>query len=258
MDESKLLEVAKQAALKSGKLIESFLGKEHNVTIKRNSSDFATEADLEAEKTIIKTIRNNFPDHNIISEEKGEENTGSEYTWVIDPLDGTVAFSTGVPFYSVSIGLMYKDKPILGVINHLALHDLYWAVEGKGASLNGRKIHVSNISVLEYAVLNIDCGHLDTRQLKYDKYLVPLMNKVRYTYSLGGAAASIAMIAKGVLDGAPNSAYIWDFAAAAMILKEAGGKLTDLDGVEPDWTKTRLDLVASNGLIHDQMLEVLR
>ncbi len=258
MDETKFLKIAKQAAVEAGDLIQSLLGRQHEFTIKRGSSDFTTEADLKAEELIINVLTKNFPDHNIISEEKGCTQKGSPFTWVIDPLDGTVAFSTGVPFYSVSIGLIQRGKPIIGVINHLGLNDLYWAQVGKGALVNGMKIHVSNVSNLEYAVLNIDCGHLGTRQAKLDKYLLPLMNKVRYTYSLGGSAASVAMVAKGILDGAPNSAYIWDFAAAAVVLEEAGGKLTDLDGNDPDWSKERLNLVASNGLIHDAILEALR
>lgn len=256
MDE--FLKVAKQAAKEAGELIQSYLDKKHTEKAKRNSSDFATEADLEAEQIIIKILTKNFPGHSIISEEKGTEDKNSDYTWVIDPLDGTVAFSTGVPFYSVSIALMYKNKPVIGVINHLGSGDCYWALENKGAFLNGVKIHVSSVSVLEYAVLDIDCGHLDTRQKKFEKYLFPLMNKVRYTYSLGGAAASTAMVAKGALDGAPNSAYIWDFAAGAIIVREAGGKVTDLKGNEPDWSKNRLDVVASNSLIHEQILEAIK
>lgn len=255
---TEFLEVAKEAAREAGELIQSYLGKKHTENVKRNSSDFATEADLAAEKIIIDLITKHFPKHNIIAEENGQNHKGSEYTWVIDPLDGTVSFSTGIPTYCVSIALLYKNKPIVGVINHLALKELYWAVEEKGAFLNGEKIHVSDVSVLEYAVMNFDCGHLDTRQDKYEKYLFPLMNKVRYAYSLGSAATSMAMVAKGALDGDPNSAYIWDFAAAAIILTEAGGKVTDLEGKEPDWSKKRLDLVASNGLIHDAILEALK
>lgn len=258
MDETKFLEVAKKAAVKSGKLIQSYLGRKHTEKVKRNSSDFATEADLEAEQLIIDVITKHFPEHNIIGEEGGQNNKGSDYTWVIDPLDGTTAFSTGMPIYSVAIGLLYKNKPIVGVVNHLSLNDLYWAQEGKGAFLNGDKISVSEVSDLEHAVMNFDSGHLDTRQMKLEKYLFPFINQIRYAYSLGGGVMATVLVAKGTLDGAPNTAYIWDFAAATIILKEAGGRVTNLDGSEPDWSKERLELVASNGLIHEQILEALK
>lgn len=258
MGNDKFLEVAKKAALEAGELIQNCLGKKHTEKAKRNSSDFATEADLEAEELIIKTILKSFPDHNIIAEERDNDNKGSDYTWVVDPLDGTTAFSTGMPIYSVSIGLLCKNKPTVGVVNHLALGDLYWAVEGKGAFLNGQKISVSKTGDLEHAVMNFDSGHVGTREEKFEKYLFPLMGKIRYVYSLGGGVMATVLVAKGVLDAAPNTAYIWDFAAAAMILKEAGGRITDLEGNEPDWSEHRLDLVASNGLIHDAILEALK
>lgn len=258
MDETKFLEVAKKAAIEAGELIQTFLGKKHKFKIKNGSSDFATEADLEAEQLIIDILTKHFPDHNIIGEEGGQNNKGSDYTWVIDPLDGTTAFSTGMPIYSVAIGLLYKNKPIVGVVNHLSLNDLYWAQGGKGAFLNGDKIRVSEVSDLEHAVMNFDSGHVGTREEKFEKFLFPLMGKIRYVYSLGGGVMATVLVAKGTLDGAPNTAYIWDFAAAAIILKEAGGKITDLEGREPDWSKNRLDVVASNGLIHDQILEALK
>ncbi len=257
--ESKFLKVAKEAALKAGKIIEKYYGKKLEKKVKDgDNSNFATQADLEAEEIITKIIIANFPTHNIIAEEGGKTDRKSKYTWTIDPLDGTISFVSGLPFFAVSIGLLEENQPILGVINWVANQELYWAQKGKGAYLNGKRIHVSKIDNLEKVILGVGFGKRSIRQQKVDKYLLPLMNKVRYIYCLEGSAISLMSVAKGNFDSYATIAWIWDFAAGAIIVEEAGGKVTDSQGVAPDWTKDRLDIVASNGLIHDQILEALK
>ena len=253
------LKVAKEAAIEAGKIISKYIGKKHQYKFKNeDKSDFATQADLESERKIIQILTKNFPSHNIIAEESNRVDKGSEYTWVIDPLDGTFSFATGVPYYCVSIGLLKNNQPILGVIYHISMEQLYWAKIGQGAYLNGKKIKVSSRDNLEEAAASLDFGHRQKRQTKGEKYIVPLMTKVGYIYSFGSAVATLGMVAQGILDVYVNEAWIWDFAAGAVIVKEAGGLVTDLTGNEPDWSKDRLSIVASNGLIHDQILEALR
>lgn len=252
------LKIAIKAALEAGKVILKYYGNDHKLMIKSDKSDFATQADLEAEKVIVEIIRKNFPSHNIIAEEKARIDNNSSYTWVIDPLDGTVSFASKMPFFSVSIGLLENKQPIVGVIYHVEAKDLYWAEKNKGAFLNNKKISVSKTSKLEDAVVGLGFGSITRRLAKLDDYFFPLLNKVRYFYMLGGGAVTLALMARGSLDAVPNIAWIWDHAAAGIIITEAGGKVSDRLGNPIDWSIERSEFIASNGLIHDQILEALK
>lgn len=259
MNEDQFLIVAKEAALSAGRIISKYAGKAYTVSVKNDdASDFATEADLEAEKVIIKILTAKFPQTSIIAEESGQTLKDSEYTWVIDPVDGTFSFAVGVPYYSVSIGLLKNNQPILGVIYNVSMKQLYWAELGKGSFLNGKKIQVSSRNKLEQAAASFDFGHRQKRQEKIDKYITPLITKVGYPYLFGSAVATLGMVAQGTLDCYVNQAWIWDFTAGTIIVREAGGKVTDFEGNEPDWSKQRLSIVTSNGLIHDDILKELK
>lgn len=252
------LKVAKQAALEAGKVIMSYYGQNHKLMFKTDNSDFATQADLDAEKIIVEVITKNFPDHNIISEEKVRIDKKSTLTWAIDPIDGTVSFASKMPFFAVSIGLLENNQPILGVIYHVELKDLYWAEKDKGSFLNGKKILVSKTKKLADAVVGLGIGSIGRRKEKLKDYFYPLLDKVRFVYMLGGGAVTMALLAKGSLDAFPNKAWIWDQAAAGIIITEAGGKISDRFGNPVDWSKERAEFIASNGLIHDEILEALR
>lgn len=257
--EDKFLKIAKQAALEAGKIIQEYSGQENRKNIKNDDpSDFATEADVEAEKMIVSILSKAFPKHNIVAEENEKTQKGSEFTWIIDPVDGTFSFAAGIPYYSVSIGLLKNNYPILGVVYNISMKQLYWAEESKGAYLNGKKIHVSSRDKIGEAAASLDYGHRQKRQVKMDNYITPLITKIGYPYSFGSAVATLGMVAQGMLDVYVNEAWLWDFAAGAVIVREAGGKVSDFDGNEPDWTKERLEIVASNGLIHNKILEVLK
>lgn len=256
--EDNFLKVAKQAALEAGKVIQKYSGQVLLQSTKnQDSSDFATQADFESEKIIVQILTENFPDHNIIAEEKTRIEKGSEYTWVIDPIDGTISFAAGLPYFAVLIGLLKDKKPILGVIYNVSENNLYTTQKGKGAYLNGEKIQVSKRQNLEDALLDMDFGHRLQRKQKFNNYVSSLLEKVGYVYSIG-SAVPIALVAKGNLDGYVAQAWLWDFVAVTVLIEEAGGKVTDFEGREPDWSKERLSIVASNGLIHDQILEALK
>jgi myo-inositol-1(or 4)-monophosphatase len=253
------LEVAKRAAREAGKIIQKYSTQAYKKDIKHGDlSDFATDADLEAEKKIIEILQKHFPDHNIVAEESGKKNKNSEYTWVIDPLDGTLTFSRGIPFYTISIGLLWNNKPFLGVVNQPALANLYWAEDKKGSFLNGNRISVSNKKILEETVGTLETGHRDKRKQKMDTYVNKLITKVGYPYQLGSAVIDLALVADGTYDFYVSEAFIWDFLAGVIIVREAGGKVTDFEGNEPDWTKERLEIVATNGLIHEAILKELQ
>lgn len=257
--EDQFLKVAKQAALEAGKVIKRYSGRDEQKNIKHEDpTDYATEADIEAEKVIVNILSANFPDHNIIAEEQTRIKKESKYTWLIDPLDGSISFGSGIPYFSVSIGLLKESKPILGVIYIVSFDKLYWAQERRGAYLNGKTIQVSKKKGLTESVGSLDFGHNKKRQYKLDLYVNKLITKLGYIYSFGSAVASSGMVAEGSLDLYVNYAYPWDFAAGAVIVREAGGKVTGFDGNEPQWDKERLNIVASNGLIHGAILEALK
>ncbi|MBI2338480.1 inositol monophosphatase [Candidatus Daviesbacteria bacterium] len=257
--EDQFLKIAKQAALEAGKVIQKYSGKEQHKNIKHGDpTDYVTEADIEAEKTIVKILTTSFPDHNMLGEEQTKIEKNSKYTWVIDPLDGSISFGSGVPYFSVSIGLLEEGIPVLGVIYNVSFKQLYWARKGQGAFLNGKAIQVSQKNNLRESVSSLDFGHNVKRQYKLDLYVNKLITKMGYIYSFGSAVASLGMVGDGTLDLYVNYAYPWDFVAGAVIVREAGGKVTDFEGNEPDWTKERLNIVASNGLVHEAILEALR
>lgn len=256
--EDKFLIVAKEAALDAGRIIASYFGKEHQYKYKNESkSDFATQADLESQAKIVDILTKNFPSHNIIAEENARINNNSEYTWVIDPLDGTFSFSIGMPNFAVSIGLLKNHKPVLGVVFYVMTNDLYYAQKDQGAFLNGKKIQVSKKDNLVQASMIVDLGHSHSRGPKMDLYIIPLSLKLGQMYSIGTTAGALALAGRGAQDGVIAQAWIWDFVAGTVIVREAGGKVTDFKGEEPDWTKDRLNVLATNGLIHQVILEAI-
>lgn len=257
--EDQFLKVAKEAALEAGKVIQSYSNKFGEKIIKYgDKSDFVTKADLESEKVIVEILTRNFPEHSVIAEEGGGSDKKSEFVWMVDPLDGTFAFVHKIPYYTVSIGLLKDGKPIVGVINHIVFKDLYWAQAGKGSFLNGNKTHVSNTQTLEEAASVLGTGHIQKRQKKIELYINKLIKRIGHPFDFGSAAANLALLARGTLDLYVAQAYLWDFAAGAVIVREAGGKVTNFEGNEPEWTKDRLNIVASNGLVHEQILEALK
>ncbi|MBI2039545.1 inositol monophosphatase [Candidatus Microgenomates bacterium] len=254
----KFLKVAKKAALEAGDFIFNLFGKNIDLTLKNgDSSNLVTKADLGSEEIIVKLIKKNFPDHNIVAEEGNKANKDSRFTWIIDPLDGSTSFASGIPNFALSIGLLNDGKPFLGVINWVFQKELYWAEKDKGAYLNGKKISVKKTKRLEDSVMGFSVGTRGRREEKLKSYILPLFSKIRYPYILGSIAVDLSLTSKGILDGAIGQGYAWDFVGGVTIVREAGGKVTDFEGKEPVWISERLSIAASNGLIHDQILEAL-
>lgn len=252
-----MIEVAKEAARISGNIILEHQGKTHKIIGKEIVGDFATEADIASEFEILRALKKAFPNHNFISEEVGVREMGSEYTWVIDPLDGTYAFSSGLPTYGVSIGLLHKGEPILGVINIPAQKSIYWAEKGKGAFLNGVSIRVSPQNKLEDVLLGLDVGYKGGREKELSDIAVPLSDKVLQIAMMCGAATACGYVAQGIYGAYVHKAKVWDYAAGAILIIEAGGNITDYQGKEIDWTQRDISLVASNGLVHEELLALL-
>jgi myo-inositol-1(or 4)-monophosphatase len=250
------LDTAMHAAKEAEKIVMSYFEKEKGISNK-GPVDLVTKADIESEKMILEIIKKKYPSHKFIMEESGSIQSSSDYTWVIDPIDGTTSFAHNYPFFSISIALMKNNEPILGVVNAPYMKEIFHAVNDKGSFLNNSRISVSKIPQMK------DC--LLATGFPYDRmtggednlnYLSRVIKKVHDLRRSGSAAMDICYVACGRLDGYWEIGLkIMDTAAARIILKEAGGKITDLEGKEITNDFTRI--VASNCLIHDELIRTL-
>jgi len=249
------LELAVEAAKMAGEVLKERFG---SVTYKLKSShhDLVTEADRLAEERILELIRSTYPDHGLLSEESPPRASNSPYLWVIDPLDGTTNFAHAIPFFAVSIALEEGGRPILGVVYDPMREELFSALSGEGAKLNGQTIRVSRATHLEESLLATGFPYkpeLSERNLRYFKAFLPLAQSLR---RLGSASLCLAYVAAGRLDGYWDlDLKPWDFAAGAVIVAEAGGGVSDLKGGE--LTIEATEMIASNGNIHHEMLRII-
>lgn len=250
------LEVAVDAAHEAGALLRGHTGRTPPYELKSSHQDLVTESDRVAEARILARIREAFPDHAILSEERPEERSRSPFRWVIDPIDGTTNYAHGVPFYSISIALERDDALIAGVVYDPDRGELFAALGGRGATLNGHPIAVSAEAELKRGVLATGFPHvaeLRELNLRYFERLIPAAQGLR---RLGSAALSLAYVACGRLDGYWDlDLNRWDLAAGVLLVSEAGGRVSDLDGrdLAPDGRR----LVASNGGVHDELVRTL-
>lgn len=231
-----MIDIVKEAALKAGDLIFSFWGKKQKLIAKEDKSDFATQVDKQAEDIIFDILRSKYPRYNLLSEEAGKINNDSDYCWVIDPLDGTLAYNSRMPNFGVSIGLLHNQEPILGVINLPAFKELLWAEKGKGAFLNNQKIKVSTTKNLGDAIVGLEFAHRGGRVQELKDYAVPVVDRVRYSPILACSILGLSYVARGIYDAYVHYAYPWDFVGCTAIIQEAGGNVTDNNGKKINWS----------------------
>lgn len=220
--------------------------------------DLVTEVDKTCEKMVVEYLRKYFPDYDVLAEEGSNTNTKSDNKWIIDPLDGTTNFTHGYPLFCVCIALEHKGEVVAGVIYEPNHDELFTAEKGKGAFCNGRPIHVSGCGNLQEALLvtgfayNIREGE---KMNNFDHFRDFLM-KTRAVRRDGVAGVDLCYVACGRYDGFWEL-YLkpWDIAAGSLILSEAGGKVTSFDGSAFDVYGH--EILATNGLIHNAMNEVL-
>ena len=216
--------------------------------------DMVTKIDLGAEKIILDKIRTNFPEHSIVTEESDNKETSSDYRWIIDPLDGTTNFVHSFPFACVSIGLEFKGDVVLGVVYNPFLKEYFFAEKDKGAFLNDQPIHVSKNDTLKKSLLATGFPYKvgDTFERNME-----LFSKIyRQTQGIrraGSAALDLCYVACGRFEGYWEfDLNPWDVAAGSLIVKEAGGKLSDFSNNTLDIYGK--EIMATNGLIHEELL----
>lgn len=254
-----MIELAVEAALKAGAYLKESVGKVLQVEQKfGQETNLVTEIDKNSEEIIISMIRKHFPHHDFLAEESGSHNRESEYRWIIDPLDGTLNFTHGVPLYSVSIAVEERGTVVAGVVYEPNLGELFTAEKGKGARLNGKPIHVSKVSSLIESM--VVTGFPYTIQQNPDhaiEHFVNILMHAQGVRRLGSAAVDLCYVACGRFEAFWEVTLSpWDMAAGVLIVEEAGGRFSDFTGAPTSIYKKQV--LASNALVHDKMVEVLR
>jgi myo-inositol-1(or 4)-monophosphatase len=255
-----LLNFAIQTARDAGSLLAERFGRALRITNK-SELDLVTESDLASEKLIIDRIKTYHPRHAILAEESGASSpptaeAQSEWRWIIDPLDGTTNYAHGYPTFCVSIGLEHNGRMEVGVIYDPVRDELFTAERGEGASLNGRRIHVSAINSLSAALLCTGFPYDVRERSEFARHFANFIMNAQGVRRDGAAALDLAYVACGRFDGFwEEGLKPWDVAAGSLIVEEAGGRISKYDG-GPLSIYTP-PILASNGLVHEQMMRVL-
>jgi len=239
------------------KELQHFFNSDFKISNKEGINNLVTEADYASEKAIIEVIKKDFPKHFILTEEAGEIKMDSEYKWIIDPIDGTINFANGIPICCVSIGLEYNGNIVMGAVYNPLSDEFYFAQKGFGATLNDKKISVSDKKQVVKSCLatGFPYTYLDSPNgpLQVFEHFIRKGIAVR---RLGSAAIDLCWVAAGRFDGFyEHKLQAWDSAAGFLMVEEAGGKVTDFNG--DYYSVYQPHLLATNGKIHDEMLSAI-
>ena len=253
------------ALREAGKILLENFGDISEYTEKESQSSIVTQTDMDSEKRIFQIISNEFPNHNLLGEETGFQNKNSEYTWVVDPLDGTSNFAAGLPWFGVIICLLKKSEPVLAGCFLPFYNQLYFAEKGKGATLNNQKITVSKETHLKNILLSysIDYSDLPGKTESEAKTIQNLVQNIRNLRSTN-CLLDLCYTADGKFGACINqSTKIWDIAGTGLIIEEAGGKVTNINGEKHDYSinKNNFDrnftIVASNKMLHSEIIKLI-
>jgi myo-inositol-1(or 4)-monophosphatase len=252
-----MLEFTIQVARDAGRILRDHQGRDFGVSRKSTSLDLVTEVDLLSEQFIKEKISTYYPKHEILAEESGHHRSSSDYRWIIDPLDGTTNYAHGYPLFAVSIALEHKGALIIGVVYDPVHEELFVAEKDGGATLNGRRIRVSTTEKLGDGLLCTGFPYdvrSDRRNVDYFSRFISAAQAVRRD---GSAALDLCYLACGRFDGFWEMGLkSWDMAAGKLIVEEAGGRVTKFDGREASIYEP--EVLATNGLIHSDMMAVLK
>jgi myo-inositol-1(or 4)-monophosphatase len=252
-----MLNFAIGVAKDAGRLLRDRVGTRIDIDHK-GSINLVTDVDLASERLIREAISTYYPRHEILGEEGGLTESGSEYRWIVDPLDGTTNYAHGYPIFCVSIALECKGEIVLGVVYDPMRDELFTAESGGGAALNNRPIHVSKTAELMQGLLSTGFPYdIKTSKLTNLDHWANFAMNAQALRRDGAAALDLCYVACGRFDGFWElNLSPWDTAAGALIVTEAGGRVTNFSG--GPFSNYKPEVVASNGLIHDRMLEVLK
>src|SRR3984893_2793585 len=251
-----MLNFAIRVARDAGALLRDRLGTRIDIGHK-GSINLVTDVNLASEKLIREAISTYYPRHEILAEEGGLTESASEYRWIVDPLDGTTNYAHGYPVFCVSIGLEHKGEIIIGVVYDPMRDEMFTAERGAGAALNNRPVRVSKTEDLMQSILSTGFPYdIKTSTLTNLNHWANFAMNAQALRRDGAAALDLCYLACGRFDGVWElNLSPWDTAAGALIVAEAGGRITDFAG--GPFSNYKPEIVASNGLIHERMIEVL-
>ena len=255
-----MLDFAIQTARDAGRLLAERFGRKIEITNK-SELDLVTESDLASEHLIIEHVKTYYPRHSILAEESGASNphdgdSQNGWRWIIDPLDGTTNYAHGYPCFCVSIGLEHNGELQVGVVYDPVRDEMFAAERGRGASLNGRRITVSRTMNLSAALLCTGFPYDVRQRNEFARHFASFIMHAQGVRRDGAAALDLAYVAAGRFDGFwEEGLKPWDVAAGALIVAEAGGRISNYHGEALDIHTP--PVIASNGLIHEQMMNVL-
>lgn len=253
-----MLNFAIETAREAGQILLEKFGRKINIS-KKGDINLVTEADLASEKHIIEKIRAHYPKHSILAEESGEANIGSDgaWKWVIDPLDGTTNYAHGYPCFCVTLALEHNREIVIGVTFDPTRDDLFAAEKGSGATLNNKPIRVSEAEELKDALLVTGFPYDAKGRENFARHFTGFTHKSRGIRRDGSAAIDMAYVACGRFDGFwEEGLNPWDVAAGVLLVEESGGRVSYYD--DSKFSIYKPPICASNGLIHAEMLEVLK
>lgn len=247
-----------RAAKKGGEIAMKYFGKPLEHKTKSSFFDWVTKADLESEEKIVKILKKEYPEYGILAEESGEHK-GNEFQWIVDPIDGTNNFASGIPFFCIAIALAKEGELLSGVVFVPSMNELFYAEKGKGAFLNGEKIEISNRSNLKefICISSIRSGlkKEEAWRIKQERF-ADLYKNVRSMRMMGASEVELSYIAAGRIDAFTGyHMKPWDGAAGSLLIREAGGKATNQKN--KPWQLNDRVLIASNGKKHKKILKIL-
>lgn len=254
-----MLNFAIETARAAGHLLLEKFGRVTTIT-KKGDINLVTEADLASEALIIERVKSYYPKHSILAEESGEaivKGGDTTWKWIIDPLDGTTNYAHGYPCFCVTIALEHKNEIVIGVTYDPTREELFAAERGQGATLNGKPIRVSAVEKLSESLVVTGFPYDFKSRPNFARHLTDFLLSSRGVRRDGSAAIDMAYVACGRFDGFwEEGLNPWDVAAGYLLIEEAGGRVSFYDG--SNYSIYHPPIVASNGLIHSQMLDVLK
>lgn len=254
-----LLPRAIEAALRAGRVMKRLFASGLRADTKSGPHDLVTEADRRAEEYIIDCLQSRFPDHTLVGEESGTLGSGDPDSihWLIDPLDGTMNFVRNIPIFAVSVAAMHRGIPYCGVVYNPIMDALFTAWRGGAVELNGKGLRVSDTAKVSDALLGIGLPHNPERRRREMAGAVNRAMQAGATFMrLGSAALNLAYVAAGNLDGFWELTYEpWDVAAGILMVQEAGGVVSNLDG--SPLSDDKMGIVAANPALHGELVELL-
>lgn len=253
------LNVAVNAAIEAGKVIAQSITQLDRIKVSRKSrTELVTEIDLVAEQKIISQLEESYPAFNVLAEESGELERDSDYCWIIDPLDGTHNFLHGHPHCAVSIALRHKQEIVLAVVYDPLRNELFTARKGAGAQLDGRRIRVSDTAKLSDSLLCTGFPYRDNNDTKpWLKTFARVLPRAQGIHRSGSSVLDLAYVAAGRYDGLWKfGLQAWDIAAGALLVREAGGMISDLSG-DTDVFKSG-NLIAGNPRVYEKLGQLVR